>query len=148
MKTTKTLNLTIHKQNQAAAAQQQQQQQSDAALTYIKQEPEEEISTSAEQIQTVTVTTTRPGQTILRQPTIILATTPGSTPGTVTTATIKHADRLVLPKVRLKLEPQDRAASPDDLSKLRAGVGGASMCERTLVLHPGRCQPLVLHPGR
>ena len=111
IKTSKPLNLTIHKQNQAGAAQQGQGQ------TFIKQEEIDEINAATEQIQTVTVTTTRAGQTILRQPTIILATTPGSTPGTVTTATIQHADRLVLPKVHVKLEPQERAASPDDMSK-------------------------------
>ena len=115
IKTSKPLNLTIHKQNQAAAAQQGQGQTE--GQTFIKQEEIDEINTATDQIQTVTVTTTRAGQTILRQPTIILATTPGSTPGTVTTATIKHADRLVLPKVHVKLEPQERAASPDDMSK-------------------------------
>lgn len=115
IKTTKPLNLTIHRQNQAAAVQQGQGQME--GQTFIKQEDIDEITTATDQIQTVTVTTTRAGQTILRQPTIILATTPGSTPGTVTTATIKHADRLVLPKVHVKLEPQERAATPDDMSE-------------------------------
>ena len=116
-KTTRPLNLTIHKQNQAAAAAHQQGQGQIEGQTFIKQEDIDEINAATDQIQTVTVTTTRAGQTILRQPTIILATTPGSTPGTVTTATIKHADRLVLPKVHVKLEPQERAASPDDTSE-------------------------------
>lgn len=133
IKTTKPLNLTIHKQNQAAAHHHQGQGQTEGQ-TFVKRENTDEVTTATDQIQTVTVTTTRAGQTILRQPTIILATTPGSTPGTVTTATIKHADRLVLPKVQVKLEPQERAASPDDISKyfffrnahLIRGVGGAT----------------------
>ena len=116
-KTTRPLNLTIHKQNQAAATAHQQGQGQIEGQTFIKQEDIDEINAATDQIQTVTVTTTRAGQTILRQPTIILATTPGSTPGTVTTATIKHTDRLVLPKVHVKLEPQERAASPDDTSE-------------------------------
>ncbi len=107
-KTTKPLNLTIHRQNQGQSQTEGQ--------THVKQEETSQATTSADQIQTVTVTT-RAGQTLLRQPTIILATTPGSTPGTVTTATIKHSDRLVLPKVHLKLESQDRAGSPEDASK-------------------------------
>jgi len=50
-----------------------------------------------------TVVSPGPGMTVLKQPTIILATTTPSQLGTA--ATLTYQDRLVLPKLEVKLEP-------------------------------------------
>ena len=123
--TQKPINLTIHKQNAQNTNHVTNHMTGHVTHTSDQNEVETLIKSedidvddiisaatgsSSEHVQTVTVTTTRPGQTLLRQPTIILAT---SNPGTVTTATLKQAERLVLPKVNIKVEPSDRASSPE-----------------------------------
>ena len=86
--------------------------------TFIKQEPLD-LSLDTE-MTTVTVTRSTNPQTLLKQPTIILATTSSSaaqnlqqqqqilTSATSSNTTAFKQERLVLPKVEIKMEPQQQ----------------------------------------
>ena len=91
----------------------------------IKQEAEDKIMTTTptptagiESTQMVTVTRTTQAQTVLKQPTIILATQ-----STLNSQQQIHAkqDRLVLPKVSIKMEPQE--LSPEHFGKYQIYQG-------------------------
>ena len=100
------------------------QMNTDTKLVTVKQEP-----IDVDTIQSVTVTTTRPGQTLLKQPTIILATTSATNSHNHTTSLVNHTactnamntkqqdQRLVLPKVEIKVERTDEPYSPEHIGK-------------------------------
>ena len=92
--------------------------------TLVKQEPLD--LTLDTEMTTVTVTRSTNPQTLLKQPTIILATQPQ-----IQNTTIIKQERLVLPKVNIKMEPQQHgytshcvtSNSPEHLSECKCGLG-------------------------